>query len=445
MWLAIGVGALPLAASFAGAETPYTVAWTRQIGTSGGDAGFGIDIDGSGNVYLSGSTQGLFMGATPQGGFDAFLSKLDPSGATLWTKQFGSTRNDDAFGVSVDDLGGVFVVGSTEGAPAGVSKGGVDAYLFKFDAEGNTVWSRQIGTTFRDEAFGVAADGLGNVYLTGQTGGSLPGPNQGVTDAFLHKFDALGNVLWSTQIGSHSTELGADVAVDGQGNTYVTGYTISSLAGPTSGFRDAFVTKFSATGERLWIRQMGTDTSDVAAGIAADGFGNIYVAGQTYGALAGPNAGGADMFATKYDAQGNLLWTKQFGTASFDAAYSIATDAAGNAYITGVTHGSFAGELMGEADLFLTKLDPHGNVIWSQQLGSPQRDEGWKIAIDSLGSLYLTGQTNGPLQEPYLGGDVDAFAIKLVVPEPSGLLLVGAAIAMLSVSKLAKRRATGKR
>jgi hypothetical protein len=110
-------------------------------------------------------------------------------------------------------------------------------------------WVRQMGTTANDYSNSVAVDGLGNVYISGYTNGSLGGPNAGYEDAFLAKYDSSGSLLWTRQMGTTAWDGSYSVAVDGLGNAYISGYTGGSLGGPSAGYRDAFLAKYTAVPE----------------------------------------------------------------------------------------------------------------------------------------------------------------------------------------------------
>ena len=229
-------------------------------------------------------------------------------------------------------------------------------------------WTRQLGTSSCDGSYGVAADAGGNVFISGYTDGSLGGPSAGGWDAFVSKYDASGSLLWTRQLGTPSNDLIYGVAADPLGNVFISGETGGSLGGPSAGNQDAFVSKYNSSGSLLWTRQLGTSLWEVSYGVAADPFGNAFISGHTQGALGGPNAGGADAFVSKYDSSGSLLWTRQFGTSSNDYSYggTVAADPFGNVFISGETYGSLGGPNAGGEDAFLVKLtvpEPCGILI----------------------------------------------------------------------------------
>ena len=153
-----------------------------------------MTLDPEGNVYLAGRTAGALPGQISAGGFDAYVRKYDGEGNEVWTRQFGTTGRDRV-DVAVDLEGNVYVAGQAEGAlPDQVSSGDTDAFVRKYDGDGNEVWTRQFGTLGFDQGPGVAADSEGNVYLSGRGEGALPGQaSSGDSDAFVRKYDRDGN------------------------------------------------------------------------------------------------------------------------------------------------------------------------------------------------------------------------------------------------------------
>jgi hypothetical protein len=144
--------------------------------------------------------------------------------------------------VSADRLGNFYISGYTTGSLGGQNAGHADAFVSKYDAAGNVQWSRQLGTTSNDASHGVSADGLGNVYISGDMGG----PIAGAYDAFVTKYDAAGNLQWTQQLGASGTHTPSEsVSADGQGNVYISGYTDGSLGEQNAGAYDAFLAKYS--------------------------------------------------------------------------------------------------------------------------------------------------------------------------------------------------------
>jgi hypothetical protein len=414
------------------------------------DGSLDVSADGLGNVYISGLTDGSLGGANA-GGIDAFVSKYDAAGSLQWTRQLGSPNEDISRGVSADALGNVYISGSTRGSLVGSSAGSIDAFVGQYDAAGNLQWTKQLGTSTADSSTSVSADGLGNVYLTGYTGGSLGGPFMGRSDAFVSKYDAAGNYLWTRQLGTSNFDYGYDVSADGLGYVYISGKTDGSLNGPSAGRDDAFVSKYDAAGNLQWTRQLGSSENDGSNGVSADGLGNVYISGSTRGSLGGPSAGDDDAFVSKYDAEGNLQWTRQLGTSRIDHSLGVSADALGNVFISGsigAVQVDMAQFIL--RDTFVSKYDSAGNLHWTRQLGTSEEDQSYGVSADGLGNVYISGSTTGSLGGPSAGRS-DAFVSKYdsagnlqwtrqlgSVPEPVGWLL--AALASTTVFRRRTRR-----
>ena len=180
-------------------------------------------------------------------------------------------------------------------------------------------------------------------------------------------------------IGTASNDRGHGIAVDSSGNIYVAGYTAGALDGETnSGGDDIYLTKYNSAGTRQWTRLAGTTGSDQSGwgAVAVDGSGNSYVTGYTSGNLDGEtNAGGSDAVLIKYDSSGSKLWTRLLGTAGSDSAWAVAVDGSGNIYISGFTDGNLGGETnSGGTDAFLAKYNSSGTLQWTRLLGERDID-----------------------------------------------------------------------
>jgi len=384
--------------------------WTRQFGTSSNDQAFGVATDAEGNVYAAGYTFGALEGAGA-GNADAFVRSYDREGSLRWTRQFGTSADDEAFGVATDAEGNVYAAGYTRGALEGPNAGGEDVFIRSYDRDGSLRWTRQFGTSSGDFATGMATDASGNVYVTGYTLGALEGPNAGSEDAFIRSYDRDGSLRWTRQFGTSSEDVATGVATDAIGNVYVTGYTYGALHGPNSGFVDVFVRSYDSAGGLRWTRQFGTGSGDVANGVATDASGNVFIAGGTFGDLDGTSAGSEDAFVRSYDSEGGLRWTRQFGTSSGDVANGVATDASGNVYAAGSTGGALDGAEFGTFDAFVRSYDNEGSLRWTRQFGTSSGDVANDVAIDANRGVHATGYTFGALEGANAGAG-DAFIRK---------------------------------
>jgi Beta-propeller repeat len=411
---------------------PPVVLWGTQIGTEREDGADAVAVDMLGNVFVSGITGGNLGGAN-RGDFDVFVARFDGSnGSRVWTQQFGTSSFDRAFAVSVDNTGGLYVAGETHGSIGASHAGNNDIFLQRYNIAGIGEWSRQLGTAAFDRGTGVVADSLGNVYVGGYTEGSLEGTSAGSFDGTVSKFvGSRGGLSWTRQFGTPGQDALFAIAADGAGNVFVTGSTTGDLAGPNAGERDGYLSKFDGNGNRLWTHQFGSPQSEEPSGVAVDSAGNAYVAGFTRGSLAAPFAGGTfDAFLTKVSADGQPEWTVQLGTDGTDGARAVAVDSSGNIFIAGLTSGALGGPFQGgSSDAFLAKYDAGANLEWIRQFGTDGYDDVNDVKVQN-GNIYLVGNTDRQMFAPP-AGDNDFFIIKLrEVPEPHGVVLAIVAISI---------------
>ncbi len=401
-------------------------AWLHQFGTEGQDGARSVAVDDDESVYVAGTVAGALPGQTRAGGsYDAFVRKYAATGAEVWTRQFGSTDSDVAESVTVDGDGNVYVAGFAAAAlPGQTNAGAWDAFVRKYDGAGNEVWTRQFGSKGYELGH-VSVDAHGNVYVSGLTQYGLdPGANAGEESPtggylFARKYDAAGNELWTFHFGPNPSQYLAGFAkVDADGNLYFVGSTDAALSGQTNlGEQDAFVRKYASDGAELWTRQFGTSRSEGVAAAALDAAGNVYVVGRTFGAFLGhTSAGAADVFARKYDAEGDESWTRQFGTATPDIATAVAVDGAGFVYVGGSSSGTLAGQVSaGSTDAFVRKYDATGAELGTLQFGTAGIESNISLIVSGNGSLYVSGDTNGTFsaQTGSNPGYFDAFLAKL--------------------------------
>ena len=385
-----------------------TVEWIRQFGSTSDDTAWGVAVQAT-EIYVVGSTSRTLPGQTSAGGIDAFVRKYDVNGNELWTRQFGLPLpgltiplDDAAYGVAADSTG-VYVVGYTTFLVS-LTVQRRDAFLRKYDHNGNVLWTRQFGTDRDDEALGVAVDTTG-VYVAGIADGRLPGePSFGGTDGFLFKYDANGSLQWARQFGSDGFDVARGVSVSAAG-VYVSAWT-------SVGNGNGFILKYDADGRQLWTRSFGTDDYDDPSGVAASSTG-VYVGGETMGILPDQKSvGGVDAFIRKYDDSGNLMWTRQFGTETADERGAVAADGSG-VYFVGDTSGVLPGQTSaGLDDAFIRKYDNNGNLLWTRQFGSASNDVAWGVAVHGSG-VYVVGRTPGILPGQSSSGGTDAYVLKL--------------------------------
>ena len=464
-------------------DPAVVLVYSTYLGGTGDEGGNGIAVDASGNAYVTGYTRSPDFPVTP-GAFqatfstsgDAFVTKLNATGTALvYSTYLGGTGNDDGRGIAVDSSGNAYVTGHTNSTDFPVTPGAfqsalsgtnTDAFVTKVNTTGTAlVYSTYLGGTGSEQGYGIAVDASGNAYVTGRTYSTnfpvTPGAFQPTFsasgDAFVTKLNTTGTALvYSTYLGGTGSEYGNGIAVDANGNAYVTGYTRSPdfpvtpgafQATNGGGSGDAFVTKLNATGTALvYSTYLGGTGSDASDGIAVDASGNAYVTGYTNspnfpvtpGAFQATNGGGSgDAFVAKVNATGTaLVYSTYLGGTGDDYGYGIAVDSSGNAYVTGqtsgtdfpVTTGAFQatnGGLPGSYDAFVTKVNTTGTaLVYSTYLGGTGYEEGDGIAVDANGNAYVSGYTEStnfplppaPLQATNGGGSGDAFVAKVSPP-----------------------------
>jgi hypothetical protein len=375
----------------------------RQFGTSENDFAQDIAVDNNGNIYLAGFTYGSLNGKNA-GNDDAFVHKYNSSGTELWTRQFGTSGYDLATSIALDKSGNVYVAGYTTGSLNSTNAGSWDLFIRKYNSSGTELWTNQFGTSDYDISTSLAVDSKGDVYMSGITLGSIGNTAAGSYDVFLCKYNSIGTELWIRQFGTPSHDEIRSIALDGGGNVYVAGHTNGLLSKNSYGSFDCIIRKYDTSGAEIWTWQFGSPEADYAYSIALDVKGNIYVAGETIGTLGTTNAGISDAFVRKYNSTGTEIWTKQFGTSNRDEVRSIAVDGSGNVYITGLSRGS----PNTNSDIFINKYNSSGTEIWTQQFGTPVSDFVNSLKLDGSSSVYIAGETVGALRDTNSGYS-DAF------------------------------------
>ncbi|MEA5417827.1 S8 family serine peptidase [Spirulina sp. CCNP1310] len=417
-------------------DTPK-IEWQRQIGTSGYDYSDSVTLDKLGNVYIAGRTSGNLAGSN-LGSYDAWLAKYDAAGTELWKQQLGTSGYDAAKKVITDSDGNTYISGLTDGSFDG-NVASRDAWLAKYGANGDLIWRKKLPADYDISNGSLTWGKDGSLYLAGLTHGNLAGTTQGNGDAWVAKYDTNGNQQWVRQLGTSQEDEAKGVAIDSQGSVYITGQTKGALGEVNQGNADAWIAKYSDEGLLLWKQQMGTQSEDISNGISIDSNDNIYIAGNTRNKLGDPFTGdpnelgdadlrwkaihgdksglggtyygNADAWVAQYDSNGNLNWKRQLGTAQYDSASAVSSDQLGNVYITGKTQSKLGKQYAGGDDIWVAKYNQNGALQWIQQLGTVGNDVSNGIVAGSTG-LYLTGSTAGSLSGTSKGGD-DAWLIKL--------------------------------
>jgi len=346
----------------------------NQLDASTHDEGIAAAMGPQDSLYIGAETAGDIAGAVSS--WDMVIIKYDSAGNTLWTRQFGTTDGDTMEGIDVDAAGNAYVVGTTM-----LPGSNNTLFIAKYDTNGNQLWVRQTPGL----GLGIATDSSGNVYVT----------NHGTFYSFgVLKYDTNGNELWRRQLNAGNKDISFDVDTDAAGNVYLTGWTDGSLGAASQGAADIVVVKYSPDGTHQWSRQFGTPADEIGRAIVVDDAGNSYVTGNTGGDLARISNGQADIFTLKLDTFGSLQWMRQYGTAPTGGGEAIAMDSAGNVYVTG-------------GNLHLVSYDPAGNQRFASQLADTTYKLAYGIAVDSAGNAHITGRTYGTV-----AGDYDILHLK---------------------------------
>lgn len=459
--------------------------YSTYLGGSGGDIGYSVATDSVGDTYITGETMSTdFPTAYPISGSlisgrDIFVTKINAAGTGfVYSTYLGGSGNDSGFGIAVDSSRNVYVTGETgsvdfpTAAPIqGNLMGGSDAFIAKINVTGSAlVYSTFLGGTNWDAGYGIAVDTSGNVHISGGTSSTdfptanpLQASNAGGMEIFVTKINAPGtNLVYSTYLGGSDREFGGTIAVDSAGNAYTTGSTYSydypvtpaAIQMNNVGPCDSFVTKINASGNLAYSTYLGGSSLDGGNAVAVDASGNAYITGWTQSVdfptvspIQGSHAGGiSDAFVAKINSTGSaLLYSTYLGGSGHEnyGGWGIAIDGVGNAYITGSTSSSdfptvsaVQGALAGyQDDTFITKLSSDGlNIVYSTYLGGNGRETGYSIAVDPFGNAYVTGETTSsdfptlnPIDGTY-GGSGNAFVSK-IAPDLSGCInLKGSAV-----------------
>ena len=367
--------------------------WTLVQGTPAEDAYRAAAANAAGYVYGVGSSRGSY-GYANQGGLDAFVERLNPTGSRQWVRLLGSAADEEALGAAVTPDGGVIATGRTSGPLYTGHKGARDVFVVRYGPTGTRDWiAPQLGTAADDEGRAVAVDQAGNIIVAGVTSGALGSSAAGGKDAFLARYSPTGALVWVRQFGSSADDEANAIAVDGSANIYVAGTTFSSLHGTQAGAGDLFVAKFDAAGNRQWLMQRGTPALDAATAIASDAAGNLTVAGHSAGAFAYTYQGGsADAIVLRVSAAGQLVWSRQLGSAGTERAAGVAVGSSGEAWVGGTVSGPLYTSHFGADDVWMTKYEKDGTRAWLRQQGSSRAETLSGVALGPDG-VYACGTT----------------------------------------------------
>ncbi|OQP60372.1 hypothetical protein A3860_33880 [Niastella vici] len=429
--------------------------WASQLGryetvVSSVATGKKVALDGSGNVYVTGYFNGsvdLDAGPgtatfTSAGSNDIFIAKYDGNGNYLWGKQIGGSGADAGIAIAVDATGNAYVTGTFNGivdfdAGTGTANQGLSGwfstFLTKYDAAGNFVWAKGFSpvTSGNSLPYGIAIDGSGNVFVTGSLSGTVDFDASAATanltsngsfDVFFVRYDAAGNFGWANRIGGTGLENVSGITTDASGNVYISGAfngTVDFDAGAGSatltsnGGSDIFITRYDASGNYTWAKNIGNPGTDNSLGIATDQTNYLYITGYYYGTVDfDPGAsvssltasGGSDVYVAKYDLSGNYVWSKSMGGSGNDVSSNITVNGNGDVYISGYFAGTADFDpstatanvtASGTSDYFLARYNASGNYIAAKSMEATTVKNISGLVVDAGGNVFTTGYFKG--------------------------------------------------
>ncbi|MEN9738221.1 MAG: hypothetical protein RLZZ318_254 [Bacteroidota bacterium] len=367
------------------------IIWAKSFGGNLIDDANGICSDSFGNVYLTGGFQSpsIAFGATTLtrvSSQDMFIAKFDSNGNVIWAKSAGGNNFEAGNSVTSDSKGNAVVTGwfgsasIVFGGDTLYKIAGQDIFVVKYDSKGNVKWAKSAGGIGNEMGLKVTNDSFGNFYMTGFFNSSTISFN-GITlnsfgglDAYVAKYDSIGNILWAKNIVGTGDEYGLGIVNDVSGNVLLTGYFGSStisFAGSNlnnSGGTDVFLVKYDSNGNEIWANSIGGSGGESSTSISRDFNGDFVLTGYfssaslSIGSVVLNNKGGKDIFVVKYDSLGTVLWAKSAGGSADDIGNCAIIDKKGNIVLSGnynsltITFGNFLLSNLGSMDIFVAKL-----------------------------------------------------------------------------------------
>lgn len=366
-------------------------------------------------------------------GFTSNLLAQQPN--LLFAKGIGGSGSDWGNSIALDLNNNIYIAGeyndvadfdpgsaSSTFTSAGLS----DLFFAKYDANGNYLWAKSIGTPDRETVNSISVDKFGNSYITGYFEGNADfDPGIGVAtlspvgpgrDFFFAKYDASGNYIWAKNLGGGNTDIGTSLTLDSIGNLYITGYFSQTLdfdPGPgtatlSGASQGIFFAKYDTNGNYVWANSLHSTGWNEGQCIKLDKAANLYITGffsntidfDPGSGVSNLNGGSQSIYFAKYTNSGSYVWANKIGVSSYDNSYEIAIDESSNVLITGV----FAGtqdfdpsantstlSAVGFGDLFFAKYDNSGNYLWAKSIGTGGWEESYTIATDKNNDIYISG------------------------------------------------------
>lgn len=394
--------------------------WAKGEGGIGNDAANAMAVDEDGNTYIAGNLAGSanFSGTVVQGAglYDIVLVKYDPQGNLLWVKTAGGDENEQANALRYKDgylyMSGYFTDTCFFPGVFLKSRGEADAYVAKYDKNGNFIWARAGGGTNYDNATTLDIDNDGNIYVGGtyETSAQFDTVQLNTTnlfsESFLVKYTNSGQLLWAKTTRGTSANVLTSLACDGKGHVYYTGFFSGSFklndatVNSATQSYDIFLLKTDTDGNVHWLKRAGSSLEDASNAVCIDNEGCPVIAGYFAGtAFFGSNSvtyqSYNDVFVAKYDTAGNNLWVRDGNGQELDVVFGLTADAQGNIFATGMFQDAvdFDGMVLTgtDRDVFAISYNPYGGLRWAVKGGGGNTDCGLSIALKPNGNIMLAG------------------------------------------------------
>lgn len=418
-----------------------SLTWNTFLGGSEVDEGAAIAVDRNGDVYVTGSSFTTWENPLRPhtAGSDAFVAKLTSGGKLVWSTFLGGSGDDFGEAIAVDGSGNVYVAGSSAAAwgnpVADHAAGTADAFAAKLNADGTLSWNTFLGGTDNDQGFALALDDSG-VYVTGSSFAPWGNPVReytGSIDAFAARLNTNGALVWNTFLGGSDGDQAFAIATDGSGNAYIAGNSVSAWGAPVRDYtasNDAFVAAVAANGTLSWTTFLGGSGDDSAEALLLDGGGNLYLAGHSTNTWEQPErafTAGTDAFAARLAVNGKLTWNTFLGGSGDDSAASIAFDGS-DIFIAGHSTATWDNSVLGDTnayDAFVARVTTGGKLGWNRFLGGEGVDVAYAVAVDGA-EVHVTGHSQGTWSDPVRActpSPEDAFVVTIPVDSSSTPLL----------------------
>lgn len=449
--------------------------WAVKGGGVNSEYAYGVATDQNGNIYITGSfrsasvTFGSFTLTNNSSSLteDIYLVKYNSLGNVIWARREGDSGNDVGQDIVCDVNGNIYISGFfrsptiTFGTTTLTNQGLTDMFIVKFDPAGNVIWARSAGGSGYEEGRSIDVNAAGDPYVAGifssvsvNFGNStLNNSNTGTNDLYIVRYDASGNDLWAANASATGTESAEEIAVDGTGNAYITGYYNGSSCdfgnGPLANVNstpDAYVAKFDPNGNIVWADAISGSGDQYGRGISLDASGNVYATGTFTGASLSigsftlTNNGSSDIYTVSYSSSGTVTWAVGAGGATSDYVTSIHADNSGNTYLIGNYSSNpfvFGSSTLipsnsNDDPIFLLKYTSGGSPSWGMSLGSTtSQDNGANVTSDQNNNIYITGSFSSSsiafgtntllLTSNSLASTYDVFLAQLGSSNPKGI------------------------